>query len=131
MKSLSFRSTLRAEESLHSCIPKKKERFLASLGMTTVVFFTNASGGLVVNLYRGSAGFIHLLGGVGIEVGNRDRVSNPFRGDVLQLRADDREYRREQNAPISPNKNEIAHIRDRHGRLRFSHWCRKVSRIPL
>src|SRR5579863_4265836 len=79
-------------------------------------FFTNASGGLIVNLYRSSASFIHLLGGVGIEVGHRERVANPFRGDVLQLRTDDREYGREQKAPVSPNKDEIAHIADWQGR---------------
>jgi len=41
-----------------------------------------------VNLNRSSAGFIHLLGGVGIEVRHGERMANPFRGDVLQLRAD-------------------------------------------
>jgi hypothetical protein len=41
------------------------------------------SGSLVVNLYRSSARFIHLLRGVGIEVGNRQRAPNPFRSDVL------------------------------------------------
>ena len=68
-----------------------------------------------MNLYRSSAGFIHLLGGVGIEVRHRQRMANPFRRDVLQLRADNREDRREQNAPVSPDKNEIAHITDWRG----------------
>ncbi len=72
-----------------------------------------------MNLYRSSAGFIHLLGGVGIEVRQRKRVANSFRGDVLQLSTDDREYGREENAPISPDKDEIADITNRRGCIRF------------
>ena len=67
---------------------------------------------LLVNLYGGSSGLIHLLCGVGIEVGDRHRSANPFRSDVLQLRADNGEHGREQNAAVSPNKYEIANIGD-------------------
>ena len=84
---------------------------------------------LVVNLYRSSARFIHLLRSVGIEVRHRDRVANPFRGDVLQLRADHREYGREQNPPVSPNKNEIAHIRDGQGWLSRRYCSGNTSRV--
>src|ERR1700688_2899638 len=97
--------------------------------MTKYWDFHKRFGRLVVNLYRGSAGFIHLLGGVGIEVRHCERMANPFRGDVLQLRANDREYGREQNASVSPNKNEIPHIADWHGRLRFRLRGGKISRV--
>jgi len=72
-----------------------------------------------VNLYRGSARFVHLLRGVGIEVRNRERVADPFRRDVLQLNADNREDGRKQNATVSPDQNEIAHITDWRGRLKI------------
>lgn len=74
---------------------------------------------LIADLHRGSAGFIHLLRSVGIEVGQGDRTTNPFRGDVLQLGADNGKNGCEQNAPVSPDKDEVAHIGYRLGRLRF------------
>src|SRR5579864_355237 len=87
------------------------------------------AGWLVVNLYCSSAGFIHLLGGVAIEVRYLQCAANAFRRHVLQLRANDREYRREQNAPVSSNQNEIAHITDRRFCLKRGSCCGKISRV--
>ena len=70
-----------------------------------------------MNLYRRSPSFIHLLSRIGIEVRHRERAANPFRRNVLQLRANDREYGREKYPPVSPDKYEVAHIRDLLGRL--------------
>jgi hypothetical protein len=81
---------------------------------------------LIADLHRGSAGFIHLLRGIGIEVSHREAMAYPFRSDILQLRADDRKYRREQNAPVSPDQDEIAYVGDGWSRLRFRRGRRNI-----
>ncbi len=82
-----------------------------------------------MNLYRGPPSFIHLLRGIDIEVGDCEGAANPFRGNVLQLRANDREYGCEQNPSVSPDKYEVAHIRDLLGGLELRNWCGKISCI--
>ena len=43
---------------------------------------------LVAKLHHGSARFVHLLGGVGVEINHFQRAANPLGCDILQLRPD-------------------------------------------
>ena len=73
----------------------------------------------LLNLYRSPAGLIHLLRGVGIvrsEIASVRRI--PSGVTYCNLRSDNREYGGEQNAPVSPDKDEITHVRSGHIRLR-------------